>query len=478
MSNSKALRSGIGYTIGNVLIKGINFLTLPLFSRLLSPEEFGVYNVFASYDAILFVLLGLALHTSIQSANLEFRGQIDKYTSSISLIYLINTVAALAVTVLFRRQLSQILGLPPVAASLLVLASFTTAVLTLYNSRISLDYAYKKYLVVSACCSLSNILTSLILILTVFRENRVMGRIYGSVVPLTLISVILLLSLFKKARPHPSKTYWKFGVTYSLPIVPHGISQVLLGQCDRIMIREMVSDAAAGIYSLAGNIKLVLVIITDSVATAWTTWFYGQMDKGEKESIQKRAVQLMVLSFILTTGLMALSPELVLILGGKEYDAGKYVAIPMVLDAFILFLYYILVPAEYYAKKTTYIMAGTMAAAVVNVILNYVFIRQFGFIAAAYTTLVSYIFYLLLHCIIARKLVGFHVLPLKWLLSFCGLTGVMAVVNLWLVDSLLLRWGICALTVIPTGLLLLRAFKRSKLQNENKGADPHDETGI
>ncbi|MBQ8003704.1 MAG: oligosaccharide flippase family protein [Oscillospiraceae bacterium] len=90
MADNKVLRSGVGYTLGNILIKGINFLTLPIFSRLLSPEEFGVYNVFASYDAILFVLVGLALHTSIQSANLEFRGQINRYTSSITLIYVCN----------------------------------------------------------------------------------------------------------------------------------------------------------------------------------------------------------------------------------------------------------------------------------------------------------------------------------------------------------------------------------------------------
>ena len=42
MASNKALRSGVGYTLGNVLIKGINFLTLPIFSRILSPEEFGV----------------------------------------------------------------------------------------------------------------------------------------------------------------------------------------------------------------------------------------------------------------------------------------------------------------------------------------------------------------------------------------------------------------------------------------------------
>lgn len=464
MSDNKALRSGIGYTLGNILIKGINFLTLPLFSRLLSPEDFGVYNVFASYDAILFVLIGLALHTSIQSANLEFRGQIDRYTSSITLIYIFNGAAILAVAMLFRQSLSSLLGLPPAAVTLLVLGSFASAVLTLYNTRISLDYAYKKYLLVSACSSLSNIAVSLILILTVFRENRAMGRIIGSVAPLFVISLVLLLSFYKKEGPRPSRKFWRFGITYSLPIVPHGISQVLLGQCDRIMIRSMVSDAAAGIYSLAGNIKLVLVIITDSIGTTWTTWFYSQMDKGDTKSIRKRAVQLMGLFSILTVGLMAISPELIWILGGEEYDLGKYVAIPMVLDAFILFLYNIIIPSEYYAKKTTYIMAGTMAAAVVNLVLNYIFIRQFGFIAAAYTTLVSYIFYVVMHCIISRKLMEFFVLPLGWMLGACVAVGLLAAWNLWFINSLLLRWAVCAAVVIPAGLFLLRQMKRDKQQ--------------
>ena len=462
MSESKALRSGVGYTIGNFLIKGINILTLPIFSRLLSPDEFGVYNVFASYDAILFVLVGLALHASIQSANLEFRGQIDRYTASVTLIYILNGAVLLVVAAAFHGALSRLLGLPSAAIALLVLGSFASAVLTLYNTRISLDYNYKKYLLVSACNSVANIGVSLVLILTLFRENRAMGRIIGSVVPLFVISLVLLLSFYRKARPKPDKTYWKFGVKYSLPIVPHGISQVLLGQCDRIMIRSLVSDAAAGIYSLAGNIKLVLVIITDSIGTAWTTWFYSQMDKGEKSAIQKRAVQLMGLFFILTAGVMALAPELIWILGGKEYELGKFVAVPMALDAFVLFLYNIIVPSEYYAKKTTYIMAGTMAAAVVNVVLNYVFIIRFGFIAAAYTTLVSYVFYVVLHCIISKSLTKFFVLPLGWMMGVSALVGGLAAWNLYFVDSLPLRWGMCALAVIPAALLLLRQLRREK----------------
>ena len=458
MSNSKALRSGIGYTIGNIFIKGINFLTLPIFSRLLSQEEFGVYNVFVSYDTMLFVIMGMALHSSIQSANLEFRGQINRYTSSISLIYLGNLVLFLAIAALFHQQLSQFLDLPPLAILMLVLGSFSSALVTLYNCRISLDYAYKKYLLVSACTSISNVGISLLLILSVFREDKAMGRIVGSIAPLFIIAIIILLSFYRKERPRPSKTYWRFGIKYSLPIIPHGISQILLNQFGRIMIRDMVSDAAAGIYSLAGNIKLVLTIITDSIATAWNTWFYTNMDKGDRKAIQKRAVQLMGLFFILTVGLMALSPEMVYILGGKEYDMAKYVAIPMVLDAFILFLYNIIVPSEYYSKKTTFIMVGTMVAAVINISLNYVFIQRFGYLSVGYTTLFAYICYLTMHIVISRKLVKFFVLPLRWIFIVCLALAALACLNLLFIDSLLLRWGICAVVVIPVALVLLRNF--------------------
>lgn len=76
---------------------------------------------------------------------------------------------------------------------------------------------------------------------------------------------------------------------YSLPIVPHGISQVLLSQFDRIMIRAIVGNSEAGIYSLAGNIKLILTIITDSIGTTWQTWFYEQIQERKVYKIQKNA---------------------------------------------------------------------------------------------------------------------------------------------------------------------------------------------
>lgn len=464
-NTKKAVKAGVAYTIGNILIKGINFLALPLFSRVMTTDEFGVFNVFVSYDAILFVIIGFAIHSSIRSANYEFKGEIDQYTSSVSLIYWINAFIIIILFSLFGPVISYWVHFEQIVLYLLVFYSFGSAVLNLYNQRLSLNYSYKKYIRVSLANSLGNIGLSLVLIFTVFRNHKDIGRIVGSSAAIFLLACMLLISLYREARPKYNRYYWSFALKYSLPIVPHGLSQVLLAQFDRIMIRSMVSDSAAGIYSLAGNIKLVLTILTDSVATAWSTWFYEEIDKRKYSEIQNRAVQLSILFMVFSIGTMAVSPELILLLGGRAYESGKYVAIPMILDAFILFLYNIIVPSEYYTKKTTYIMLGTMVAAGINLVTNYVFIKKYGYIAAAYTTLFSYICYVVFHIIISRRLVKFYVIPIKWIIGLSACVAVMAVVFIIFIESVMVRWCICGAVIVP---IVLHEFIKIKNERANR----------
>ncbi len=472
-SKNNALTAGLGYTVGNILIRCISILTLPIFSRVMTTEEFGIFNVFLSYDAVLFVIVGFALHSSVRSANLEFKGQINEYTSSVSLIYLLCAAILSVFVLIFGNSIGEVLGFNTTLLYLLIIHSFSSALLNLYNTKISLNYSYKKYLVVALINSVGNIGFSLLLILTVFRNQKAVGRIVGSTAVLAGLAIAVLIVFFKSARPKFNKEYWRFGLKYSLPIVPHGISQVLLAQFDRVMISKMVSDSAAGIYSLAGNLKIIMTVITNSISAAWNTWFYEMMDKGDKVSIQKRAVQLGAFFTVISVGLMAISPEMIFILGGKEYDLAKYVAIPMILDALVLFFYDLVVSGEYYSKKTVNIMLATMGAAVLNVVLNYIFISKYGFIAAAYTTLVAYTVYLILHIIISRKMVKFFILPLRWMLIFGSIAIGMAAVNLLLINNLILRWLLCAAVVIPILLLLIKdmggvkALYNSILKKEN-----------
>lgn len=453
---STALRAGLGYTIGNIFIKGINFLTLPLFSRLMTTAEFGTYNVFLSYDAVLSIVIGLAMYTSVRSAHYEFKDT-DRYVSSISFFYILNTLLFLAIVLLWGNGLSSFLGIDENLLLLLIPFSFGGGIIQLYNQRISLNYDYKKYLLIALANSLGNVILSIVLMFTVFQYDRDIGRIVGTVATIFFIAIVILWNISKKEPIFQyNYKFLKFGVLYSLPIVPHGLSQVLLGQCDRIMIANMVSISAAGIYSLAGNLQLVLAVVTNSIGTSWSTWFYTQMEKNNYEAIQNNAKLLTRMFLIGTLFFLAISPEVVYLLGGINYEQGKFVAIPMIVSGFMIFLYSIIIPSEYYTKNTIYIMFGTVMAATINVVTNYIFIKIFGYIAAGYTTLFSYACYFFLHFFISRKLVKFDVIPVKTAIMVIILTLLFSCENLYFINHIIVRYSTSIIAIIILSPPLLR----------------------
>ena len=456
-AGNTVVRAGIGYTVGNILIKGINFLTLPLFSRLMTTAEFGVYNVFLSCDGILLVVLSLALATSVRSAHYEFH-RTDEYVSSVSLVFILNALILAVIILAGGTWLLPLIGLDKTVLLLLIPFSFGGAVIQLYNEKLSLDYEYKKYLLVALADSVSNVAVSLLLICTVFRGRADLGRIVATSGSIFLLASFILCRIWRKAPPRYDRTFWRFGLHYSLPIVPHGLSQILLAQFDRIMISRLVSDSAAGIYSLAGNLLIVVTVITASVGTAWTTWFYARMDKGDHREIQKYALLLAGLFAFLVIGLMALSPELIALLGGEDYMEGRFVAVPMLLSGFLIFLYNVIIPGEYYMKKTRFIMAGTLVAVVIDLVTNYVFIKAYGYIAAAYTTLFAYVCYLLLHLFLSRRLIGFDVVKLKGLLGVTLPVVLTGVLSLLFTDRPVFRLGAGILLAAVLALPLYRKY--------------------
>lgn len=100
-SGKKALRAGLGYTIGNILVKGLTFISIPIFARLLSVADYGLYNTFGSYVTIMTFVVGLTLHTSVRNAKLDFPDRIDAFCSSVTIIILLNTALLAVLSVIF-----------------------------------------------------------------------------------------------------------------------------------------------------------------------------------------------------------------------------------------------------------------------------------------------------------------------------------------------------------------------------------------
>ncbi|MDD6175929.1 MAG: oligosaccharide flippase family protein [Firmicutes bacterium] len=455
-SGSSAAKAGLWYTVGNMMIKGITFLSIPIFSRIMSQEDYGLYNTFLSYASILTIFLGLALNTSIKNAKYDFPEKLNSYCSSLSLLILCNTVLVAVLSAVFSAQLGAFAALGGGMAVLMVADSFGNAMLTFYNASLAVDFRYKEYLGLSFFYSINSILLSVLLILGVFPENGYLARTLGSVVPLLLISGYVLVRLFHSAKPRFSGEYWKYGLKFSLPLIPHGLSQILLSQFDRIMILNTISETKAGIYSFAYNIAILYQVLSTSMDTAWTPWFYERMAAGDEAGIRKKTSWYVLLMSGVAVLLMLVCPEVILLMGGAKYAESKYSVIPIVLGMYFAFLYYLPAAVEYYYKKTKLIAVGTVCAAVINIVLNAVFIPLYGYLAAAYTTVACYILYFFFHLFIARRLLGRFLFNMKNLLCSALAVCVFSAVCLLLVDHPVIRLAVLGALVLAAAAAAFR----------------------
>jgi O-antigen/teichoic acid export membrane protein len=324
---------------------------------------------------------------------------------------------------------------------------------------VGLDYRYDSFLKISAFNALGNLGMSVILILGFFKDDRATGRIIGNALPVMVIAVVLIWYFWKKRRPKWNREQVTYAVTYSLPLIPHGISQVILSQFDRIMIKSMIGSAEAGIYSFGYNIFSIINVTANSLDNVWGPWFYEQMQQKKYEEIRRQSSKYAFGMLLFSVMVMLGTPELVMLLGAKAYWDAKYTVIPIVVGGFFMFLYTLPSSVEYYHEKTKYIAIGTACAAGVNILLNLWFISRFGYVAAAYTTLATYVLYFVFHYFIAARVQGFCIFDTKKMILY-GISAVAAgALSLLLMEHGWIRWGLLLLCAAWTCLWLEKQFQ-------------------
>lgn len=464
-SSNKVVKAGVGYVLGNVLLKGITFLSAPIFTRLLTTAEYGDFNTYLSFESIVYILVGLALHSSINNAKYKYGAKLEKYVSSIILFLFLGTLVWFGLVNLGFPYYRQWWDFDRVVANILIIHCLCSSLLQVFNSYIGLAYSYKSYVKISSFYAISNMILSIVLMLTLFDGQRCLGRIVGTVIPMVLVGGYIVWFFFRKAKPTVSWEYWKFGLKYSLPIVPHGISQVVLSTFDRIMIKDIVGSAEAGIYSFAYTIYSLFKVMTTSLEKVWKPWVYEKMESKDYDSIREQGTKYAFGMGLITALIIMVTPELIKILGDREYWDSTACVVPVLIGGYFAFLYTLPSVIEYFYSKTKCIAISTMVAAGLNVFLNYVFIPQYGYIAAAYTTLVTYFLYFLFHSFFAWKIHGSSLFQMRKLLGISVGIVLVGVCAIMLERVCLIRW---LLEVIIGVIGLFWAEKRFAISKKVK----------
>jgi O-antigen/teichoic acid export membrane protein len=237
----------------------------------------------------------------------------------------------------------------------------------------------------------------------VWKINHMYGRIYGLISARFLIGGILYFVNIKKINLLYSIKYWKYILVFCLPLIPHFLSTQILSRIDRIMIEKMCDISSVAYYSLAYSVSMLMTIVSEAIHNSYIPYTYQCIRDGKIDKIKKTSTNLILLVAGMNFLLILFAPEAIRIFAPKEYLDAVYIIPAVSASVFFAFLYNLFANIEYYYGKTSYVAVASIGAAVINILLNYYFIPKYGYVAAGYTTLISYILYALGHFLFMRR---------------------------------------------------------------------------
>ena len=227
-------------------------------------------------------------------------------------------------------------------------------------------------------------------------EPTVPSEKYGYIIPESGESVSKVKEFKEKPDKETAKKYLAQKALWNAGIFAFKLRYVM-DQFDRIMIQKLVGLTAAGIYSVAYNAGMLLKIVTQSANNALIPWEYERLEKKQMKEFDNVLFVVFIAVACIAMFFICFAPEMMRILAGEKYYEAVYAIPPVVIGLFFLFMYTTFANVEFFYEQNRFTMYISMIGAVANIIMNYFGIKMFGYIAAAYTTLICYIIFAFSH---------------------------------------------------------------------------------
>lgn len=470
----KTVISMVTYLIANVIGMAISLVALPVLTNLLSTAEMGIATSFITLKNIVTIILLLAMYISIDKIFVSVKDYNERY-KYLSSIYIFSTIVAILIYIvyfIFQVPINKMLGFNTQMMTLMVLMCILingcTLMVANWNFCNKAKYTFLYNLLASPISQILSIILVLIL-----PSEKYLGRIIGVDFFNIVLGFVFGIVILKKGKRAFNKNYIKESLQISLPMIPHLLSQIFLSSCDLLMIKSIVGEASAGIYSVAYTISNILYTISLQIFKPWSPWVYRRIENKETDSIKENSKLIMHIVWIFCIGIFTIAPELIKLFINSEYGEASLIVPPICLGIFFQMMYTFFYDIEYYHKKNKQIAIFSVITAIINIILNYVAIHIWGYQAAAYTTIVSYMILCILHYFGMRKIDKTQYYDLKTLLVLSSVLILITLANVIFNNSILIRYIILTFSGIYILIRyrelikdMLNKFRKKKMISE------------
>lgn len=390
------------FTLCSVIQRGISFLTVPIFTRLMSQSEYGSFAVFQSWEQVAFYLVTLgATYGGFNTAMMKYKDDRDGYTSAVTGLAIFMGLLWLVLASFFAPAFSSLILISPSLIVLLFCEVIFQSIYDIWVCRTKFDFNYKK--IIPASLSLAFITPALGAFLVCTMQDKTFARIFSFIAVEGVLAFFIFISIFKTNYKLFNFKYWKYTLSFNIPLIPHYLAQVILNQSDRIMISMFCGNEEVSIYTIAYSISMIAMVIITAINSALVPWMYREIEKKTFKSIRKSVNYMLTLIGFGITFISLLGPEIMSILAPSSYLEGADIIPPLAASVLFIFLYSLCSNIEFYYEKKAFATFASFTAAISNIILNFLFIPLLGYKAACFTTLFCYMLLSLLHYLFAQK---------------------------------------------------------------------------
>lgn len=440
--NNDLKKASFYYLIGTLFNKGISFLMVPVFTRIISVSDYGIVTTYNSWVGITMMFISLALYMGVRASFIDYKDKTNDFLSVIVTFTCIYACLFSAVILIAAKLLPINVNLSLICFCLV--QAFASAIIENASMYCMMTYKYKIRTVLMILPNLVSTIVAIFLIMFVLKTDLYIGKIVATSSITLIIALIALVFIYKGSKVRFNKEYVSYALKISVPLVLHGIALNILSQSDRTMITIIRNSTENGIYGLIYNFGMIATVITTAFDGIWIPYFTNRMNEQSYDDINLFANKYVELMSAAMIGVVLIAPEIVKIMATEPYWEGISIIPPIVFSNYLIFLYTMYVNIEHYYKKTVFISLNTAIAAITNIVLNIYFIKKWGYVGAAYSTLISYILSLALHYNYARTL-NKVLFPLKMYFLPGALVIMASIIFYIFINEWYIRWIIAIL---------------------------------
>jgi O-antigen/teichoic acid export membrane protein len=442
------VRAGIWFAFLQYAQQAIIILATPIFTRIMPSEEYGLINVYNTWQSLLSIILTLKLSASIyQLQMVEYKDDKDNLTASLVTISNIILIIASVAFLLFGSFFSIVLTLPSEMLYIMMGDIWSQMIISFWLTRNKFEYKYQICLIVVLSNCFFRTISSIILVYMA-SNNQAVYKVLGNLIPELIYAVCILILIYRKGKKRFVVKYWYEAIKFNVVIVPSYSSDMLLSSSDRLMINGFCPRSDVALYSLAYSCAHLAQLFYAAINWVYTPYAYRKLEEKNYAELRSTANLITLLMAVLTGLLVAFAPEAIAVFAPSSYYEAIWVIPPAACGIFLTLIYSFFTNTEYFYKKNVFITTATIIGAAANILLNWLLIPVYGYLVASYTTVLGYLIITLLHYFFYNRIKPSFIYDVKTLVLITSALYLFSGVCLVLYRHLVIRYVIICLIIL------------------------------